>query len=222
MSIDTAYKFCLYCINKNQAGSFTGAQFNLLAPTAQLELISNLLGNEELLNNRGVPPYGYKSNRKIDTLLRPLVVTPETITVAGDGTWAYPEGFIWPDVVHKTNFYPIKIVDSDEYPDVKTSVIHPPTTDYPVIILNYPLGFCDPITLGTFKMGYLKMPVDPYWAFSVVNDVEVYSPSGSVDFALHPMAHLRICMKILQSVGVNLDMAGLVTAYAQLKEKGGI
>ena len=52
MTIDSALKFILYIINKEQRGSITPTEFNLLAPLAQLELISNLLGNEELLGHQ--------------------------------------------------------------------------------------------------------------------------------------------------------------------------
>lgn len=221
MTIDQSYRFIQFVTNKEQRGDIKPADFNLLAPIAQLELISNLLGNEELLSPSGVPPYGYKSNRKIDTLLRPLVAGPSTIVVDGSGNFNYPEGFIWPDAVHKADYTKIRIVDSDEYPDIKQSAIHPPTSDYPVIVMRYPQGYCDPINLASFKMSYVAMPADPYWNFTEANDEAVYVASGSVDFALHPIAHLRICMKILQHVGINLDMAQ-VMQYASLKEKNGL
>lgn len=221
MTIDQAYRFIQFVTNKEQRGDIPPAQFNLIAPLAQLELISNLLGNEELLSPSGVPPYGYKSNRKIDTLLRPLVTGPITITVDGSGNFSYPSDFLWPDAVHKADYTKIRIVDSDEYPEVKQSVIHPPTSDYPVIIFRSPQGYCDPINLGSFKMSYVAIPTDPYWNYSDVNNEPVYVASGSVDFALNPIAHLRICMKILQHIGINLD-AMQVTQYAKLKESDGL
>lgn len=220
MTIDQAFRFCLYVINKEQRGSLDAAQFNLLAPICQLEVMSILLGNEENLNERGVPPYGYKFNRKIDTYLQPLIIGPVTVNVDSSGNWDYPEGFIWPDSVHKTDYMRIKIVDSDQYPDIKKSEIHPPTSDYPVIVLRNPQGYCDPVNLGSFRMSYLKRPDDPYWAFVVVNDVEVYTGSGSVNFQLHELAHLKICGKILEKVGVNLSEA-MITQYAMEKDQRG-
>lgn len=220
MNINQAYEFIQYVANKKQRGIITPDQFNLLAPIAQLETISNLLGNEELLSPSGVPPYGYKSNLKIDTLLRPLVTGPVTVTVDSSGNWNYPDGFIWPDAVHKADYTPIEIVDSDEFPNKKISVIHPPAAEYPVLVLRYPQGYCDPNNLVSFKMSYVKMPTDPYWAYTVTNDEPVYQASGSVDFAINALGHLRICMKILQAVGINLDMLQ-ITAYATAKENSG-
>lgn len=214
MTIDQAFRLCLYVIDKEMRGSLTGNQFNLLAPIAQLEVMSELLGNEELLNERGVPPYGYNFNRKIDTYLRPLVIGPVTVTVDSSGNWTYPENFIWPDAVHKADYTPIRIVDADQFPDVKINTIHPPTAEYPVLVLRNPQGYCDPITLGSFKMSYLRKPDDPYWAYTVSNDEEVYTGSGSVDFQLHYLAHPRIVRNILSKVGVNLS-ALEITAYAE-------
>ena len=64
------------------------------------------------------------------------------------------------------------------------------------------------------------MPTDPYWAYTEVSDEAVYTASGSVDFALHELAHMRICLKILQAVGINLDSAE-ITQYAFAKEQQG-
>lgn len=308
MNINQAYELINFISNKSQRGTFPPAKFNMLAPICQLEVISKLLGNEQLLNEKGVPPYGYKSNRKIDTILRPLVVGPVliepttyTITAvtkanpgvvtfsdigdltegspiyisgvigmtqlngnqyvvknfsgntaelwstldakistlvfgtytsggtAYDGSFEYPEGFIWPDAVHRLDYSPISVLDEDEYPARKVSALKPPSSDYPVCIFRGAKtaadspgtvrGFIDPLYIN-FRMSYLKMPVDPYWAYVVTNDEPVYTGSGSVDFSIHPIGHQRICQLILQAVGINLDEAA-ITQYAAMKEAAG-
>lgn len=299
MTIDQAYQFCLFICNKEQRNSFTPAQFNLLAPIAQKEVISKLLGNEHQLNERGVPMFAYKSNRKIDTLLQPLMVGPDMITsdtftitgitkanpgvitfssigdlvngesiyisgvigmtnvngntyvitnisgntaqlkttngdnlnttgfstytsggVARNGAFSYPSGMLWPDAVHKLDWSPIKLADTDEYLMIKGSHLHPPSTEFPVCIFRNPKGYVDPINISNFRMSYLAMPADPYWAYVITNSEAVYTASGSVNFALHELAHQWICQVILAAVGVNLD-ATTVAQYALLKEKEG-
>jgi hypothetical protein len=218
MTIDQAYRTCLYIYNKNKSGTFTGQQFNLLAPIAQLEVLGELLGNEQLLNERGVPPYGYGFNRKIDTYLKPLLTQPVTITVLGSGLWDYPEGFIWPDAVYKSDFTKIRVVDEDQFAAVKQNTIHPPTAEYPVIVLRNGQGYCDPNSLASFKMTYLKKPDDPYWAYTVSNDEQIYTGSGSVDFQLHYLVHPKIVRNILKKVGINLSLAE-VTMYMENQDQ---
>lgn len=222
MSIDEAYQLCNYVANKNLSGNtFAPSQFNLLAKTAQLDFISKRLGNPKTLGPSGVPPFGYKSNRKIHEDLRPLVYGPIGIPIQPNtGLFQYPYNYIWPDAVHKLDWTPIREIDSDQYPFVKKSTIVPPTEDYPVLVPRGPYGFVDPYTIGQFGMTYLRAPVDPYWNYTVVNDAPVYNQVGSVDFQVNPYtnAHLEIILIILQYCGINLDMAQL-TAFAAQKEQ---
>ena len=221
MTIDQAYRFVNFVSNKEQRGNIKPADFNLLAPICQLELIANLLGNEEKLTERAVPLYGYKSNRKIDTILLPLVTGPVGVNSDSMGEFVYPSGFIWVDSVYTpSNTVTMRIIDQDEYQHVKKSTIHPPSASYPIVIFRQPKGYCEPNGTG-FQMTYVKMPTDPYWAYVVMSGEPVYTGSGSVDFAVHAIGHLRICMKILQAVGINLD-AIQIMQYAKLKEDSGV
>lgn len=208
--------------NKEQRGSITPARFNLLAKTAQTEVISELLGNNQNLNERGVPPYGYGSNRRVNESIRPLVYGPIDIVIRSNGDFDYPYGYIWPDSVSKTDFTPFAaILEADQYPRIKHSTIKPPTLDYPVMVFRNPYGFIDPYSIGAFKMSYVKRPPDPVWAYDVVNDVPVYNSGTSVQFTVNDVFCLtRIAMKILQYVGVNLD-AAQVTQLATLKQEQG-
>lgn len=221
LTIDSIYKLVLFATNKEQRGDIPPAKFNNLAVIAQMEVISELLGNNEALNERGVPPYGYRANRKTNESLRPLLKGPETINIRTSGEFDYPYGFIWPDAFSKSDFNPITELQEDEYPFRKHSHITPPTSDYPVLLFRNPYGFIDPYNIGTFKLSYLQRPPDPNWAFTVVNDEPIYNHGASVQFTLsEDFALIRIAMKILQYVGVNLD-AAQVAELAILKEGKG-
>jgi hypothetical protein len=221
MSIDEAYRLINFIANKEQSGNtFNPGQFNTLAKVAQLDFISKRLGNLKMLGPVSVPQFGYKSNRKVDEDLRPLVYGPITIPITvNTGLFSYPAGYMWPDAIHKNDFSQIYEVQSDEYPAVKHSTVVPPTSDYPVVVHRGAYGFIDPYSIGSFGMSYVKAPADPVWGFTEVDGVEVYNPATSVNFSVNPYtnAHLEICMIILAYVGINLDMAQL-TAYAKMKE----
>lgn len=219
MTINEVYQLVNFIANKELVGNpFTPSQFNLIAKMAQLEFISKRLGNIKTLQD-GVPPFGYKSTRKVDVDLRPLVYGPVTLPIASDGSFNYPDRFIWPDAIHTTAYKPITEVDSDEYPHVKNSTFEAPTADYPVLIYRNPYGFIDPYHIGSFMMSYVKAPPDPIWGFTENSGNEVYDPGSSQDFTVNPYtnAHLEICCIMLQKVGIRLSVDELV-AYGKMKE----
>lgn len=221
MNIDQLYRFVNFVSNKEQRGQIAPDEFNLLAKVSQIEFVSKRMGNIQIIGQRGVTPYGYKSHRRIDEDLRPLVYGPIGIPVSNpSGLFSYPYGYIWPDAIHKNDFRVIRVIDSDQYPFVKHSTITPPTEQYPVCIFRGDYGFIDPYSIGSFQMSYLKYPRDPFWNFTTVSDTPVYNPIGSVELALPEHTHLEVAMMILQHVGINLD-AAKITEYAMAQEQRG-
>jgi hypothetical protein len=222
MTIDEVYRLVNFVANKEQSGNtFKPSQFNLIAKMSQLEFISKRLGNIKMTEGRQapVPPFGYKSNRKVDVDLRPLLYGPITVPIDSAGKFYYPDRFMWPDSVRKTDLRPMTELDEDEYPHVKHSTFEPPTEDYPIYIYRNPYGFVDPYNIGNFSMSYVKTPPDPIWGYDVVSGVEVYNSATSQDFTVNPYtnAHLEICLIILAKCGINLSMPEL-TQYAMQKE----
>jgi hypothetical protein len=231
MNIDQLYRFVNFVSNKEQRGNITPDNFNLLVKTSQIEFISKRIGNVEILSRniigRGgnaqtdVTPYGYKSHRRIDEDLRPLVYGPIEIPIGNpSGLFSYPYGYIWPDSLQKNDFRVIRIIDSDQYPFVKHSVISPPTEKFPICIFRGSYGFIDPYSIGSFQMSYLKYPPDPFWNYISVNDEPQYNPSGSVNLSIPEHTHMDVAMLILQHVGINLDSAQ-ITEYSMTQEQRG-
>lgn len=221
MNINECFTLINYVANKEQAGNtLNPEQFNILAKVAQLDFISDRLGNLKKLGAQRTPQYGYKSNRKVDEDLRPLVVGPLTIPITvNTGLFHYPYGYIWPDAIHKNDFRPIREVDSDQYPWVKNDAVTPPTSDYPVVVHRGVYGFIDPYTIGSFGMSFVQSPPEPRWGYTGTTPEELlWNPTTSVDFSLPPHTHLELCLRILQMVGVNLDL-GRLTEYAMMKEQ---
>ena len=65
MSIDQAYQFVQFVYNKSQNGNITPGQFNVLAPTAQISIINQYLGNEaEYVPGRPIARNGFLLNQK--------------------------------------------------------------------------------------------------------------------------------------------------------------
>ncbi len=221
MIIDTVYQLVLYIANKEQRGDIPPAKFNLLAKTAQMQFISKRVGNVQIINERGVPQIGYQSTWRINEDLRPFVYGPVQIPINSQGNFNYPYGYIWPDAYHKNDFSPITRITADQYPFIKRSQIVPPTEDYPYVIFRNPYGFIDPYSINSFQMSYLKLPPDPIWGYTPVNDVPIFNEATSTDLSVDPMSYLEIALMILQNVGINLS-ADLVAQYAITKEQSSI
>lgn len=225
MIINRVYELVQFIANVEQRGNIPPAQFNTLAEMAQLEYISKRVGNIKILNERGVPQfgYGYESNWRVHEDLRPMVYGPEVIPIASNGNFNYPYGYIWPDAIHKNDFTAIRRITADQYPGIKKSVIKPPTTGYPIVIMRNPYGFIDPYQIGSFSMSYLKTPPIPVWGFGFVGDSDrpVFDANKSVDFTVHGLAYTELAMLILSHVGINLSEIQL-TQYAASKEAGGV
>lgn len=220
MLIDQVYQLVQYVSNKEQRGNITPAQFDVMARAAQLEFISKRVGNIKIINERGVPAFGYESTWRIHEDLRPMIYGPITIPIMPGGSFSYPYGYVWVDAVHKNDFAEIKRITADQYPRIKHSHIFPPTEDYPIMIMRNPYGFIDPYSIGSFQMSYLKSPREPHWGFVVINDVPVFDMGISVDFEVPMICCNELAMIILQHVGINLD-AMQITQYAQTKEMTG-
>lgn len=218
--IDEVKQLVDFIADKNGRGYIPPAQFNLFAKMSQLEFLSSRLGNIKQLNQQGVPPFGYKSTRRIDVDLRPFLYGPETIPINSQGNWNYPYGHLWPDSFSKNDFSEITEIDEDEYPSIKHSQIIPPTADYPILIFRNPYGFIDPYSIGSFKYSYIKTPPDPVWGYDVVNDVPVYNESRSVDFTLRQISITDITVLILEKVGIYLDKPQLLQ-FSQMKQQQG-
>ena len=212
--IDEVYSLVNYISDKNGRGYIPPAKFNLLAKTCQLEFISTRLGN---LRN---PVPGYKSNRRVDTDLRPFLYGPISVPIRSNGDFTYPDGFMWQDSWQKLDFSPITDIQSDQYPAIKKSVIIPPTEDNPIIIFNNPYGFIDPYSIGSFLFSYVKYPDDPVWGYDVVNDEPVYNPNTSVDFKLGIISMMDITALILEKVGMNLNKDSILSYAVQKQIQG--
>lgn len=223
MIIDRVYQLVQFIANKEQRGDIPPAKFNLLAEMAQLEYISKRVGNIKIINERGIPQFGYESTWRIHEDLRPMVYGPEVIPIATNGNFNYPYGYIWPDAIHKNDFTPIRRITADQYPGIKKSVIKPPTTDYPVVIMRNPYGFIDPYQIGSFTMSYLKTPPIPVWGWGLVGDSDrpVFDANKSVDFSVPTMAMNEIALIILSHVGINLSES-VLAQYSLAKQQEGV
>lgn len=226
MDINSAYLFIQYVANKQMSGTISPAQFNLLAPIAQLSLINDRLGNvKKYKPHDPVPAYGLGISQKVKEELGFLYVKSDLAITAGVGQ--QPSNLLYIDTL-LTAFPNGKIVTEvppDEFTRLKDSVIKPPTVTAPIFTRLQTstgiIGFhINPTSITAAVMFFVRRPTAPVWAYTVVNDEPVYTSVGSQNFETSDTTHLEVCSLILQAVGVNLDMATL-EQYAQMEEAKG-
>lgn len=221
MTIDQAYQFIAYVSNKIQDGSIKPADFNMLAPIAQISVINDLLGNEKQYRPHDpTPAYGYGITDKIRTLIRPLIVKP-TATAVAAGKIAYPAALLYLDAaISTTDGYPITEASSDEIAVLNVSLIKPPSSRFPKYVMYSDGLYIYPTSITNVSISYVRRPAVPVWAYTTVNEAPVYNSVGSQDFELSELVHMRICAKILQNVGINLSDERL-SQYAMAMEASG-
>jgi hypothetical protein len=112
-------------------------------------------------------------------------------------------------------------VDDNEIGYRLNSRIVPPTRDFP--IMAYYDGYMQvhPIDLQRVTMTYLREPLRPVWAFTLVNGRPVYDAANSVDVEFPFEVYNEIMVKILSYVGINLR-EGALMQYAEMKDQKGI
>lgn len=218
MTIDQAYQFCLYVANKEQRGSFTPDQFNIVAPIMQMSVVNDRLGNlKKYRPHDPIPNYGPQVSQKSGEELRHIykITNPSIL----NGKIGYPTDSIYLMSI-TSNGKTIDICSGlDEFNILNNSVIKPPTTSAPICAISGSSIFILPANTSGIELQYIRRPLTPIWAYTGTT-TPVYDPVNSTDFELLDTTHLEICAKILQAVGVNLDSNTLL-AYAKNEEVQG-
>lgn len=227
MTIDQAYRLVNSIVNKEQRGYVKPSDFNNWAIVAQIEAISDRLTNVKKLNERMVPQYGYKIDAKVKNELRELVTGPVALTLVA-GLADYPENYFYIDSFQPGNYLKVSIIDTDQYSEVKQSLIYPPDADHPVAVFYGDKIRIDPpatVVLWT----YLRYPEDPNWDYTLVTGQPVYNSTlvpgltGKIshNFEVDRSLHTEICWRICKYAGMNIDMT-TVTQMAMVQEASGV
>lgn len=221
MTIDEAYRLVQLVYNKNQSGNIKPDDFNNVAPIAQLSIINQVLGNEQQYQpNLELPKYGFRSSQKISEDLRPLVAPPSTIALSS-GSGIYPTNSLYLDTVIETSSGAlVRPVEYDEAMILNTSVVRPPIVGKAIYyVLGNTINVL-PVSIASIKVSFVATPTPPKWNYTIVNQQPVYSASGSQDFQIGSLLHLRVCHRILQYFGLNLLMSEIVNAATQFEQQG--
>lgn len=229
MNIDEVYTFVRSLANKDQSGYLKSAQFNQYAERAQMEVYMKRYGNPaEYQPGRPIPRVAYDMTQKIHDDLLPFI-TPFTMNVDKFGRGKYPVDYMhvsaFTYTVHKDDG-DSKVVELEVIPDAKlgyrlSSPVVKPSKEYPICSMYGPYIQFYPSNLAVVKLSYLRKPVKPIWAFTIVDGRELYDSANSVQLEFPEDVQNEICVRILSYFGISIRETD-VTQYAETKASQGI
>lgn len=234
MNIDEVYKFMSFISNKSQSGNLTPKDFNSILPRAFSEWVMKRYHNVKAQLPNGEALISWQQNQKISDDLKFLLTKLGSVVVSPDGTVDLPADYLHLSSLRYRYTYldngTLKVLEDDvdvvrdseiggmlgsyifkKHIDAKKKVI---AAIYSTYIQFYPND------IQTAIVTYLRKPIDPVWAFTVVNGRPVYDPANSVDLEAPDEAANEIMMMALSYLGINLREQELIQYSEMLKNQG--
>ena len=73
------------------------------------------------------------------------------------------------------------------------------------------------IAADSIQIFYIRKPLKPNWAYSVVNDIPLYNSTNSQNFEIHGSDESELVYRILAFAGINLQKPGITQVAASLE-----
>jgi hypothetical protein len=226
MNVNEIRDWVNFELNKHQTGNTLNKdEYNLCLAWANAEYFKVKYGlPEEYRPGAPLPSQAYAVTQKIiDDLRRVLVAkggkgSPKLrIDING---WAD----IPSDYVHYSSIRyegkAVEIISNDVIGDRLQSSITYPNKKYPICALYADYIQFYPKDLGFVDFDYLRMPVTPVWAATIVNDEYVYDPTKSVQLEWPVDTHTDIANLIVKYASINLRDFQTTGIAANRQDKG--
>jgi len=219
ISVDKVYKTVLSILNKESRGFLTPDEFERIGSQVQLDILDQNFHdyNRSVVKHnagRSVEDYGNipeKIQEKIDPFYK-----------AADITLTNGVGSLPTDVYKMINIsitdktIQLEKVSKKDLSYLLSSPLTKPTTSFPVYyqrtksddpptsdIIVEPAFTDQSWTLGNLLCEYIKVPVDPIWAYTGgTNNAYSWDSGNSKNFELHPADEVDLIIKILGYAGM--------------------
>ena len=227
-SIDTVKKYVEYLVRKNNSGTISPDQFNLVINRASKTEFVNRVGNpHQYQPGDATPQMGYQITQKI---LEDLKVFQKNVNLVIDsqGRANYPSDLAYtiPGLGYKTQkdgetiFIPVEILDKDKEYYRLSSKIVPPTRESPFVVFESTYMQIYPTNISNINFPYLKYPAEARWAYTMVNDRPVFDPVNSVDLEWEDLVLNDIIINAMSAIGISIKDSD-VMSYANQKQQTG-
>lgn len=110
-------------------------------------------------------------------------------------------------------------MSESQYSNRVSSRVSPPTKQRPIMKEDNGHFQFFPFNVGIVSLSYLREPNTPVWAFTVVNNEQVYDAGNSVDFDLPYQFKDDLIWSICELLGVTVRQPDLIQASQALNIK---
>lgn len=232
ININEVYLTVNGILNKFQSKAISPDEFNAFCRLVNFEYLKTKVGLPETYKaGFPVPPQAWQITQPITDELFQLHVKA-SITKGSTGYFAIPADYAafsgcWIDyIVNQPNANPtfekrfVEIVPETTLRTRLWNSIIPPSIEKPVGSY-YAMGIeVYPLSVTKIDFSYLRYPASPNWNFDLINDVEVYNPTGSIDFEYPDIVFGDIVCRVCELYGINLRSQEVVQYSQQRKLLG--
>jgi len=235
INVDELKQFLDYITNKEQSGNtMTPDQYNMLLRRGIEDQYSWLYGlYQSYLEDHPYPKVAYEQTQLIKDFLRIFKET-KSIAVNSQGEMVIPDDynhytridFLYrknnPDTKKvDTKRIGVEIIDDDKFTGRINHPIKIVRKDR-LVIGNFNNTYVKyyPNDIGSVEFTYLRTPISPVWAYTIVDDVAIYDPGSSTQIELPLMLTNQLARIILSYIGINLREEKVVAYAETIKTKG--
>lgn len=159
----------------------------------------------------------YEMDNSMSDSMDVFLSDPTTLTLVS-GKYTLPDDFIHEvgEISAGTSGRTVKRVTHSQLSYRRNSALVPPTADYPICTFYKTYVQFYPTDLTNVVMTYLKKPVQPVYAYTIVSGRPVYDDANSVDIEWNETDTVKVTSQALTVLGINLDN-DLLVQYAENK-----
>lgn len=239
MTLLQIYDFIKFIGDKDFNGNFFKPEdFGLSIITANLDLYKKVTGlPEEYQPGSPIPRELLEINQKSMDEVRHFKQHIPAQAVAS-GYFTIPDDYIYwdsmsyiqsvtiDDVVHNLP-RTVEILRESQASARRGNWSMKPTLKYPIAVMRvntqgvaYKRFYLYPDTIASVEFHYYRLPVEPVFAYNIVDDELVYDAGSSTEFEWGPEKHTDLIHILLSYLGINLRKQQLINYAEMLKAKG--
>lgn len=226
-----------FVANKLQSGAISPDEYNQSLASANKDLLKLKIGlPEEYQVGNPQPRQAYQITQKLTEDIAPFI-KKVNIGKSANGYFALPTDYAYFSSLRYNRIQSIKngckmptlntqetvsfevVTDAELSIRLNNSVLKP-TSHYP-ILAESALGLKPyPDNINTAELTYIRYPVTPLRAYTVVNDDSIYNPAGSVQIEYPAVLFNDFAALVLKYMAVNIRDNDLYAMNEQRKNQG--
>lgn len=233
MTLEEIYNFIKFIGDKDYNGNyFRPAQFNSALQGANIDLYHQASGlPAEYQPGSPIARQHFEINQKSLDEVRNFKghVYDQALT---SGKFTLPAAYVYHDSVSykyqrnvdgtpTTLYRPVEILTENQLAARLGSWRKQPTTKNPVAVYRSSELQVYPATISAVDFHYYRMPVQPVFAYTIVNDDLVYDSGSSTEVEWPEVRHMDLIRIMLSYLGINLSHEMLVQ-YAEMQKQKGV